>query len=109
MIRIFPSAVDATLSPTDKKVLKIIVKSWENLPNLEKISGEVETERSGKWNGGNASNYNAYNNHSGNALLAAKKESSLWQVTIGFEAEQACSLALTHIEKRRYARYVSMQ
>lgn len=36
-------------------------------------------------------------------LLKPRSQSSLYQVNIGFDSEQACALAAEHLEGRRYA------
>ena len=83
--------IEASISPNDRRVLNIVVRSWENLQNFDKVGpDDVEYNRS------------AYAHSSSPSFLAPRKDCYVWKVGIGFEAEQACALAMTHIQSRRY-------
>ena len=95
--KVFASApllyTDATIDPSDKCVLKVVIKTTDksNCSNLVSI-GDVEPNilSTGKWP----------------TLLPAPPVKGIFQLSIGFQYEQACSLAAEYIESRRLVQWL---
>jgi hypothetical protein len=86
--------VDCTIDPQNKKALKIIVRSWDPVMNMDRL-GSPEGEGQ---EGFPASSQSP-------AFLLPRMQSTLWEISIGFEVEQGCTLAAHHIETMRQRNY----
>lgn len=81
---------EAKQDDVDKRKFKLIVRSWRNLETMSKIESIVVSDQS--------SDIYDRNNES---YLKPPPRSSLFESSIIMDTEQACSLAVQHIESRR--------
>jgi hypothetical protein len=98
------SFVDAQADRTDKKSFNILVRSWRDKAHMTKVGADQDEkeivqatskQKSIKSFGGSKT--------SSNTFLKAADKSSMWQLRVTMETEQACSLAVMHIENKRKA------
>lgn len=89
---------DAKVDLHERRRLKIIVRSWRPLSNMQRL--DVEESSNGD---GSESNRNSIKlaPKPMEGFLKAAEKSQLWHVTLVMDTEQACSLAAQHIESRR--------
>lgn len=97
---------DTSVDPFDKKVLRILVRSWrDDIPSMKLVGS------AGIANNGTTTSNAAHDNSNGNnvisqycknsSLLKPCKHHSMWTMTVCFETLQGCMLASQHIERRR--------
>jgi hypothetical protein len=78
---------DATIDKENKTKLRVLVRSWDNVPNMNRVGSDLEDNG----NGGNKDT----------ALLLPRVQSSLWEMHLGFELDKACYLGASHIDAKR--------
>lgn len=99
---------DATVDASNKKRLKIIVRSWRrHIPYMERLSPLGTDHGTG---GARISvtldhikDIIDYTIQKSPCILRPRNENYLWRMTIEFETAQSCHLACQHIERRRSA------
>ena len=100
---------DATVDASNKKRLKIIVRSWRRqIPCMERLSPLGSGDQ-----GSNGARISVTLDHikdvidytiqKSPCLLRPRNENYLWRMTIEFETAQSCYLACQHIERNRSA------
>jgi hypothetical protein len=86
---------DAKVDLNDRCRLKVVVRSWLSQPNMLKNDSEIALSQES-----DMSSVRAYKS---GAFLKTAEKSSFYYQTVKMETEQACSLAVQHIESRRKA------
>ncbi len=83
---------DVTVSKEDKTKLRVLVRSWDNVINMNRVGSDLD-ETSGI--------PNILSGNKDSTLLLPRVQSSLWELNLGFELDKACSLSHYHIENKR--------
>ncbi len=100
--------VDAKVDSTDRRRFRVLVRSWKALPQMCKVEPEgvhgagEEGDSSAGTAGGTTTNFNKTRRGSQTeSFRKASETSTFWSLTLAMETEQACMLAVQHIETRR--------
>ncbi|RYH14219.1 hypothetical protein EON65_33955 [archaeon] len=91
---------DAKVDLHERRRLKIIVRSWRPLSNMQRLDAEGSESSNGDGSESSRNSLKLAQKPMEGYLKAAEK-SQLWHVTLVMDTEQACSLAAQHIESRR--------
>lgn len=100
--------VDAKVDPEDKRRFKVIVRSWRPLPQMCRVESEgvsaaaaEDDSATGSAAPGLAAMHKTRRGAQSEGYRKASERSTFWTVTLAMETEQACMLAVQHIESRR--------
>lgn len=99
--------VDAKVDSTDRRRFRVLVRSWKALPQMCKVepdgvNGAGEDGESSAAASSAASNLNKTRRGAQTESFRKVSETStFWSLTLAMETEQACMLAVQHIETRR--------
>jgi len=94
---------DVSISSEKRNILKVLVRSTESLPLMERIGATSENvigSPEGALRAGVSSPVSA-GVRNGINLLQARQQNVLWRLSIWFENEADCEAASQHIELRR--------
>lgn len=117
---------DAKVDLLDRRKLKVLVRSWKPMANMNKLELDFSEGGAGLTDIDLVNSITTHSSHLTNALYgdnsdklspaSAKRsqmnndsylkpceKSQLWQISLVMDTEQACSLAVQHIESRRKA------
>eukprot|EP01039_Chlorochromonas_danica_P009625 gene9624-10640_t len=117
---------DAKVDLLDRRKLKVLVRSWKPMANMNKLELDFSEGGAGLTDMDLVNSITTHSSHLTNALYgdnsdklspaSAKRvqmnndsylkpceKSQLWQISLVMDTEQACSLAVQHIESRRKA------
>ena len=87
---------DAKIDLNDRHQMTIMVRSWKGIPNFKKL----EVEGADSIDDFETSNKAVKRSET---YLKAPERSSMYQISLVMDTEQACGLAVHHIESRRKA------
>lgn len=90
----------------DKKSFTVLVRSWKdkahmNRAGAESAGSDPSTISSGNKSGALSVKSFQKSSNSTSTFLKPGEKSSMWTLRITMETEQACTLAVTHIENKR--------
>eukprot|EP01034_Spumella_vulgaris_P023897 gene23897-30175_t len=99
---------DAKIDPEDRKRFKVLVRSWKPLPQMCRVEPEgvstcddADATAPGSGAGAQQSQHRTRRGWQTESYRKASERSTFWSLTLAMETEQACMLAVQHIENKR--------
>ena len=87
----------------DKKSFTVLVRSWKDKAHMNRAGAEsagIDSSVASSGKSG-AVSVKSFQKPSTSTFLKPGEKSSMWTLRVTMETEQACTLAVTHIENKR--------